>query len=95
MSTWLDLCLQLAYGTLAGQVAGLWLKNLSLGPDGDRFVGGIGGVGGGQILQAMAISNSTTAELLWAVAQVVSSVGGGVMFIVLFGALADREYSDS
>jgi hypothetical protein len=92
MLMWVDLCIQIAAGTFAGQMAGSWLKSLSLGPDGDRFTGSIGGVGGAHILQAMApaISNSTTAELAGAMAQLAASIGGGAFFAIIFGALACR-----
>ena len=92
MSTWVDLCVQIAIGTFAGQMAGLWLQTLSLGPDGDGFIGGIGGVGGAQILQAMTpeISNSISAELTGAMAQLAASIGGGAFLAIILGALACR-----
>jgi hypothetical protein len=95
MSTWVDLCLQIAAGTFAGQVAGVYAKPLSLGPDGDRFIGSIGGVGGAQILQAMtaASANSISAELTGAIAQLAASIGGGAFLALILGALAYRTDS--
>jgi hypothetical protein len=92
MSMLVDLCIHIAIGTLAGQIAGLWLQSLSLGADGDGFIGSIGGVGGAQILQAMApeISNSISAEPAGAIAQLAASIGGGAFSVIIFGALACR-----
>jgi hypothetical protein len=90
MTMWVDLCIQLASGMLAGQIAGSRLRYFSLGPDGDRFTGGIGGVAGAQILHAMGpvLANSAGLEVLERVAQVGASVGAGALFAALFGALA-------
>jgi hypothetical protein len=90
MTLWVDLCIQLACGMLAGQIAGSRLKYFSLGPDGDRFTGGIGGIAGAQILHAMGplFANSAGVEVLARVAQVGASVGAGALFAAFFGALA-------
>jgi hypothetical protein len=90
MTIWVDLCIQLVCGMVAGQIAGSWLKHFSLGPDGDRFTGGVGGIAGAQILHAMGpvFANSPGLEVLERVAQMGASVGSGVLFAMLFGALA-------
>ena len=90
MSTWIDLCIQIAAGTFAGQMVGSYLKSLSLGPDGDRFIGSIGGVGGAQILQAMTPVISISAEVTGAMVQLAASIGGGAFLTISLGALACR-----
>jgi hypothetical protein len=87
---WIDLCIQLACGMLAGQIAGSRLKYFSLGPDGDRFTGGIGGIAGAQALHAMEplFVNSAGVKVLARVSDVGASVGAGALFAAFFGALA-------
>src|SRR5262249_22616744 len=92
MAPWIAVCVQMAFGMFAGQIAGTCLKSFSLGPDGDRFVGGVGGVTGAQLLKVSvpAIAGSAGPEFAEIATQLVASIGGGVCFAAFFGVLAGR-----
>ena len=51
--TLVNLIIQLIAGAAGGNAAGAALKNLNLGTLGNTIAGAIGGVGGGQLLQAL------------------------------------------
>jgi uncharacterized membrane protein YeaQ/YmgE (transglycosylase-associated protein family) len=53
METIVNLIIQLISGVVAGNAAGAALKDYNLGNLGNTIAGAIGGVGGGQILQAL------------------------------------------
>jgi len=96
MAPWIAVCVQIAFGMFAGQMAGTWLKSFCLGPDGDRFVGGLGGVTATQLLDAVApgIAGSAGPEFVEVATQLVASIAGGAFFAAFFGVLAggaDRQ----
>jgi hypothetical protein len=47
-----SLIIQLLAGVAGGNAAGRGIQNVDLGPVGNSIAGAIGGVGGGQLLQA-------------------------------------------
>jgi len=53
METIVNLIIQLIAGVVGGNAAGAALKDYNLGNLGNTIAGAIGGVGGGQILQAI------------------------------------------
>jgi len=53
METIINLIIQLIAGVVGGNAAGAALKDYNLGNLGNTIAGAIGGVGGGQILQAL------------------------------------------
>lgn len=53
---------QAVAGLIGGNAAGAAAKNVSLGPVGNSITGALGGLGGGQILAALAPSLSGAAD---------------------------------
>jgi uncharacterized membrane protein YeaQ/YmgE (transglycosylase-associated protein family) len=53
METLVNLIIQLISGVVGGNAAGAALKDYNLGNIGNTIAGAIGGVGGGQLLQAI------------------------------------------
>ncbi len=53
METLINLVIQLVAGVVGGNAAGAALKDYNLGNIGNTIAGAIGGVGGGQLLQAV------------------------------------------
>ena len=62
METIVNLIIQLIAGVVGGNAAGAALKDYNLGNLGNTIAGAIGGVGGGQLLQAIipAIASAST-----------------------------------
>jgi hypothetical protein len=58
--TLINLVIQLVAGLIGGNAAGASLKDYDLGKLGNTIAGAIGGVGGGQILQAIIPSLAAT-----------------------------------
>jgi len=56
METIVNLIIQLIAGVVGGNAAGAALKDYNLGNLGNTIAGAIGGVGGGQILQAIILT---------------------------------------
>ena len=61
METIINLIIQLIAGVVGGNAAGAALKNYDLGNLGNTIAGAIGGIGGGQILQAIIPAIATAA----------------------------------
>jgi uncharacterized membrane protein YeaQ/YmgE (transglycosylase-associated protein family) len=84
-----NLIIQLISGVVGGNAAGAALKDYNLGNLGNTIAGAIGGVGGGQILQALvpAIASAAGGELdLGAiVGQIVGGGAGGAILTVIAG----------
>jgi len=84
-----NLIIQLISGVVGGNAAGAALKDYNLGNLGNTIAGAIGGVGGGQILQALvpAIASAAGGELdLGAiVGQIVVGGAGGAILTVIAG----------
>jgi hypothetical protein len=86
METLVNLIIQLIAGA-GGNAAGAALKDYNLGTAGNSIAGAIGGIGGGQILEALlpAIANAAGAgvDLESIVGQIVGGgVGGAVLTAV-------------
>src|SRR5262249_40933184 len=92
VAPWFAVWVQMGFGMFAGQISGTCLKSFSVGPDGDRFVGGLGGVTGAQLLKVSvpAIVGSAGSEFAEIATQLVASIGGGACFAAFFGVLAGR-----
>ena len=78
-STLVQLIVSLISGGVGGNIAGALLKNFSLGPLGNTFVGVIGGGLGGQLLSATGILQST--GMVGDIAA--SAVGGGILITII------------
>jgi len=85
-STMLALIIQIISGAVGGNIAGVILKNFSLGPIGNSIAGLVGGGIGGQLLSmlmssgaassaASAVAGATSSGL--DVSSILSSIGGG------------------
>src|SRR5258707_380202 len=79
METIVNLIIQLIAGVAGGNAVGAALKDYNLGNLGNTIAGAIGGVGGGQILQALipAIASAAAGGGLDVGALVGQIVGGG------------------
>ena len=82
-----NLIIQLISGVVGGNAAGAALKDYNLGNLGNTIAGAIGGVGGGQILQALvpAIASAAGGELdLGAIVgqMVVGGAGGAILTVI-------------
>ena len=79
--TLINLVLQIVAGAVCGNGAGNALKDYNLGTLGNTIAGAIGGLGGGQILQALAGAGGV--DLGSVVGQLVGGgVGGAVLTII-------------
>jgi uncharacterized membrane protein YeaQ/YmgE (transglycosylase-associated protein family) len=90
METIVNLIIQLIAGVVGGNAAGAALKDYNLGNLGNTIAGAIGGVGGGQILQALipAIESAAAGgnlDLGAIVGQIVGGGAGGAILTVIAG----------
>jgi uncharacterized membrane protein YeaQ/YmgE (transglycosylase-associated protein family) len=90
METIVNLIIQLVAGVVGGNAAGAAMKDYNLGNIGNTIAGAIGGVGGGQILQALipAIASAAggdSVDLGAIVGQVVGGGAGGAILTVIAG----------
>jgi len=86
MGNLLAVIIQLVCGALGGNVAGSWLKNLSLGTLGNSIVGILGGGLGGQLLGLLGVGAVTTGGLdLGSIIGSIAGggVGGGVLMAII------------
>ena len=90
MEEYLPLIIQLASGAVGGNIAGSFMKNLSMGTVLNSIVGILGGGLGGQILGMLGVGGAEAAEastsmdrtrILGSVAG--GGVGGGVLMAVI------------
>jgi hypothetical protein len=97
METIINLIIQLIAGAVGGNAAGAALKDYNLGNLGNTIAGAIGGVGGGQILQALipAIASAADGNLdLGAIAgQIVGGGAGGAILTVIAGLVKSMTAS--
>ena len=97
METITNLIIQLIAGAVGGNAAGAALKDYNLGNLGNTIAGAIGGVGGGQILQALipAIASAADGNLdLGAIAgQIVGGGAGGAILTVIAGLVKSMTAS--
>jgi hypothetical protein len=91
METLVNLIIQLISGAAGGNAAGAALKDYNLGNIGNTIAGAIGGVGGGQILQALlpAIAGAAGGglDLESVVGQVIGGGAGGAILTVIAGVV--------
>jgi hypothetical protein len=84
-NTLINLVLQIVAGAVCGNGAGTALKDYNLGTLGNTIAGAIGGLGGGQILQALlpALSGAGGVDLGAVVGELVGvGVGGAVLTVI-------------
>jgi|SRR5262249_22644966 len=90
METIVNLIIQLVAGVVGGNAAGAAMKDYNLGNIGNTIAGAIGGVGGGQILQALIPAIASAAgggnlDLGAIVGQIVGGGAGGAILTVIAG----------
>jgi len=89
MELLINLIIQLISGVVGGHAVGAALKDYNLGGVGNTIAGAIGGVGGGQILQAIvpAIAGAAGGDLdIGAiVGQIIGGGAGGATLTVIVG----------
>src|SRR5262245_65524813 len=97
METIINLIIQLIAGVVGGNAAGAALKDYNLGNLGNTIAGAIGGVGGGQILQALipAIANAAGGDLDVGaiVGQIVGGGAGGAILTIIAGLVKNMTAS--
>jgi hypothetical protein len=87
----MEMIIQLLSGIAGGNAAGAALKDYNLGSIGNTIAGAIGGVGGGQILQALmpAIAGAAGGGLDFesVLGQIVGGGAGGAILTVIAGVV--------
>jgi hypothetical protein len=73
--TLINLIVQIIAGVIGGNAVGAGMKDASLGGTGNTIAGAIGGLGGGQILQAL-------------IPAIAGAAGSGIDIGAIFGQLA-------
>ena len=86
---WMPILIQLISGGVGGNIAGVLLKKLNLGPIGNTIAGILGGVGGGQLLGMLTGAVAPAASGGLDTSSILSSVGGagvgGAVIMVIAG----------
>jgi hypothetical protein len=90
MDTVVNLIIQLISGVVGGNAAGAALKDYNLGNLGNTIAGAIGGIGGGQLLQALipAIASAAAGggiDIGSVLGQIVGGGAGGAILTVIAG----------
>jgi hypothetical protein len=89
METLINLVIQLVAGVVGGNAAGAALKDYNLGNIGNTIAGAIGGVGGGQLLQAVIPIASAAGggglDVGALIGQIVGGGAGGAILTVIAG----------
>src|SRR5215470_7676274 len=89
METIVNMIIQLIAGVVGGNAAGAALKDYNLGSLGNTIAGAIGGVGGGQILQALIPAIASAAggglDLGSMIGQIVGGGAGGAILTAIAG----------
>jgi hypothetical protein len=87
----INLIIQIISGVAGGHAAGTTLKDYNLGPLGNTIAGAVGGLGGGQILQALIPALAAAAggglDLGSIVGQIVGGGAGGAILTVIVGLI--------
>jgi len=86
----INLIIQLVSGVVGGNAAGAALKDYNLGNLGNTIAGAIGGIGGGQVLQALipTIASAAAAgglDLGAIVGQIIGGGAGGAILTIIAG----------
>src|SRR5437868_6404459 len=81
MTAMVTLIIQAIAGALGGNGVGRALKDLDLGPAGNSIAGGVGGIAGGQVLEALlpALAHLSGADFGALLTQIVASGAGGAV----------------
>jgi hypothetical protein len=79
------LLVRIIAGALAGNAAGVWIKDCSLGKAGNTTLGVIGGVGGGLIVPDAVAGEGVKLDLV--IAQLAAGGIGGAMFTYVLGLM--------
>ena len=89
MEMLINLIIQLVSGVVGGNAAGAALKDYNLGGIGNTIAGAIGGVGGGQLLQAaipaIAAAAGGNLDVAAIIGQIVGGGAGGAILTVIPG----------
>jgi hypothetical protein len=98
MEAIVDLIIQLIAGVVGGNAAGAALKDYNLGGLGNTIAGAIGGVGGGQILQALIPAIAAAAgggglDIGALIGQIVGGGAGGAILTVIAGLVKSMMVS--
>ena len=97
MEMLINLIIQLISGVVGGNAVGAALKDYNLGNLGNTIAGAIGGLGGGQLLQAAmpAIAGAAGGSLDVGaiVSQIVGGGAGGAILTVIAGLVKSRVTS--
>ena len=91
--TLINLVLQIVAGAVCGNGAGNALKDYNLGTLGNTIAGAIGGLGGGQILQALipALAGAGGVDLGSVVGQLVGGGVGGAVLTTIAGLVKNMR----
>jgi hypothetical protein len=84
-----DLIIQIISGVVGGNAAGAALKDYNLGSLGNTIAGALGGIGGGQLLQAVIPALAGAAggnlDVGAVVGQIVGGGAGGAILTIIAG----------
>jgi hypothetical protein len=99
METIVNLIIQLIAGVVGGNAAGAALKDYNLGGVGNTIAGAIGGVGGGQLLQALipaiaAAAGGSGLDIGALIGQIVVGGAGGAILTVIAGLVKSMMASE-
>jgi hypothetical protein len=87
MESLLPVIIQLISGAVGGNIAGAFLKNLSLGPVGNSLVGILGGGIGGQIVSSQGVSVGGAGGIGSILGDIGSGGIGGAVLLAAVGLL--------
>ena len=100
MESIINLIIQLVAGVVGGNAAGAALKDYNLGGVGNTIAGAIGGVGGGQLLQALipaiaaAAGGTSGLDIGALLGQIVVGGAGGAILTVIAGLVKSMMASE-
>lgn len=79
MGTWLPIVIQVVAGFIGGNLAGSGAKKGSLGPLVSTLLGGLGGLGGGQLLEVVGFGGGSSTDLMSIISDVLGGGLGGAL----------------
>jgi hypothetical protein len=92
-----NLIIQLIAGVVGGNAAGAALKDYNLGGVGNTIAGALGGIGGGQLLQALIPAIAAAAggglDIGALIGQIVGGGAGGAILTVIAGLVKNMMAS--
>ena len=100
MEAIVNLIIQLIAGVVGGNAAGAALKDYNLGGVGNTIAGAIGGIGGGQLLQALIPAIAAAAggtgglDIGALLGQIVGGGAGGAILTVIAGLVKSMMASE-